>query len=118
MIAAYFSAMRRGAGGGEDLFALFTDDAVYVEPFSDDGPAIGIEAIRDRFQASWEFPLPDLELDVLEMQVDGSEASARWECRSPGLPGPVQGEDHYRLRNGRIARLEVRLADPQDRDAT
>ncbi len=118
VVAAYFAAMRRGADAGTDLFDLFTDDAVYSEPFSGEGPAEGIEAIRRRFADQWTVPLPELELDVLEMTIAGSIASARWECRSPGLPGPVRGEDRYELVDGRIARLDVtiteRLGSPDD----
>ncbi len=111
VIHRYFRAMRRGAEGGPDLFELFTDDAVYIEPFTANGPAVGIEAIRARFREGWEPGLADMELDVLEMRVDGTQATARWECRSPTLPGPVRGEDRYRFHEGRIAELEVRIVD-------
>lgn len=113
VIRKYFTAMRKGPTGAGDLFSLFSDDAVYVEPFTDEGPAIGIEAIRRRFLLGWEVELPDLELDVLEIRVEGSTAWARWECRSPGLDGPVQGEDRYHIADGLICRLEVRLVEPR-----
>ncbi len=111
VINRYFAAMRRGADGGRELFELFAEDAVYIEPFTGEGPAVGIEAIRRRFALGWENDLPDLELDVLELQVEGPTASTRWECRSPGLPGPVQGEDRYEMADGLIVRLEVRILD-------
>lgn len=112
VVDAYFAAMRRGGEAEEDMLALFTEDAVYVEPFTDaDVPARGREAVRERLRRGWEAPLPDMELDVLSVAVDGDRATSTWECRSPALPGPVRGEDHYEFRDGRIARLEVRLLD-------
>ncbi|NND03982.1 MAG: nuclear transport factor 2 family protein [Acidimicrobiia bacterium] len=112
LIDSYFAAMRRGAEAEEEMMSLFAEDAVYVEPFSGDTePAVGKEAVRSRLRIGWQAPLPDLELNVLEIEVDGVTARTRWECRSPGLPGPVRGEDHYEIRDGKISRLEVRLLD-------
>lgn len=113
IVDRYFSAMRRGAEAEEEMLALFADDAVYDEPFSGREPAEGIEAIRQRLRRGWEVPLPDLELDVLEIEVGPGSARSRWECRSSGLPAPVQGEDRYEIADGRITRLEVRfLSEP------
>jgi hypothetical protein len=111
VIDGYFSAMRRGATAEEQLLSLFADDAVYSEPFIDERPAQGIAEIRERFRRGWEQPLPDLELDVLSLEVDGSVGRSTWECRSPGLPGPVRGEDRYEIEDGKITRLEVRITD-------
>ncbi len=113
MIDRYFAAMRRGPAAEDEMMALFTDNAVYDEPFSGQGPAIGREAIRQRLRLGWETPLPDLELDVTGVEIRGSTATSRWECRSPGLPGPVQGEDRYEFQDGRINRLEVRFLDDE-----
>lgn len=111
LIDRYFSAMRRGARAEEDLIRLFADDAVYVEPFIDGSPAVGVEQIRDRLRRGWEQPLPDLEVEVLSIDISGPEATARWVCRSPSLPGPVEGIDRYMIEGGKITRLEVRLVD-------
>ena len=109
VINRYFAAMRQGTEGAQELFELFADDAVYIEPFTGEDPAVGIDAIRRRFALGWETELPDLEIDVLEIRVDGPSAWTSWECRSPGLPGPVQGEDLYEVADGRIVRLEVKI---------
>lgn len=109
VIDRYFAAMRRGQAAEVDMVALFDDDAVYIEPFTSAEPAVGIEAIRERLRRGWESPLPDMELDVLTIEVDGPDARATWECRSPALPSPMRGEDRYRIRDGRIVRLEVRM---------
>lgn len=112
VIDGYFAAMRRGAAAEEEMMELFADDAVYVEPFTQTaGPAIGKDAVRARLRKGWEFPLPQLELEVLELEIDGPQARTRWECRSPALPEPIRGEDHYEIRDGKIVRLEVRLLD-------
>ena len=108
----YFSAMRRGAAAEDDLLALFADDAVYEEPFSGSSePAVGRESIRARLRDGWETPLPELQLDVLSVQVDGHAARATWECRSTAFPAPVRGVDEYEFRGGLITRLVVRFTD-------
>ena len=113
-IEAYFAAMRRGADAESELLALFHPDAVYDEPFTGQPPAVGLQAIRERFRAGWEFPLPQLELDVLNVEVDPSRARSAWECRSPALARPVRGQDNYEFRDGLITRLEVRLDEPDE----
>lgn len=110
VIDSYFAAMRRGSEAEDELIGLFAEDAVYEEPFTPEPPAVGIEEIRKRFRLGWETPLPDLELDVLEVQIDGPNCRSRWECRSPALPGPVEGEDHYEIVDGKIARLVVTIS--------
>ncbi len=111
IIDGYFAAMRRGDAAEEELMALFAEDAVYIEPFTGQEPAIGAEAVRERFRLGWQQPLPELELDVLSIEVDGRHARSTWECRSPALPGPMRGEDRYVIEDGRITRLEVVLQD-------
>ena len=110
VVDAYFAAMRQGGRGGVDMLALFTDDAVYEEPLSGAAePAIGIDAIGDRFRTGWATPLPDMELEVLTIEVTGNRPVSRWECRSSAFPAPVRGCDVYELRGGRIASLHVTI---------
>lgn len=112
LIEAYFAAMRRGPAAEAEMMALFADDAIYIEPFSGDpAPAVGKQEVLARLRVGWEAPLPDLELDILEVEVDGPAARTRWECRSSALPGPIVGEDRYEIRDGLITRLEVTLLD-------
>jgi hypothetical protein len=99
------------------MMALFTPDAVYDEPFSGaTEPAVGIDAIRDRLRAGWATPLPDMELEVLAVDVAGDGAVSRWECRSPAFPSPVRGRDVYEFHNGRIAVLRVTIDDLDDHE--
>ena len=113
LVAGYYAAMRIGGEAEEQMMDLFADDAVYDEPFSGlDEPAVGREGIRDRLRAGWSSPLPDMELDVLSVTIDGASACCTWECRSPAFPAPVRGTDRYEFRDGLISRLEVRIDDP------
>ena len=113
VVEAYFAAMRRGGEAEAEMLALFTDDAVYDEPFSGQPePAVGIAAVRDRLRAGWAEPLPDMELDVLSVEVTGNTAVSHWECRSPAFPAPVRGSDAYEFRDGRIAVLRVTIDRP------
>jgi hypothetical protein len=115
VVQAYFAAMRQGSEAEADMMALFTTDAVYIEPFSGTvEPAVGLDAIRRRFQAGWVNPPPDMELRVLAIEVTGDQAVSHWECRSPAFPSPVLGRDVYELRNGKIASLKVTIDSSDD----
>lgn len=110
LIDAYFEAMRGGRDAEAELLALFTDDAVYVEPFSGESRTHeGKDQIRACLRASWDNTPPDLTLRVNRVDVDGERVSADWTCESPAFDAPVRGRDEYVLRDGRIARLEVRF---------
>ena len=110
LVDAYFSAMRRGAAAEDEMMALFADDAIYVEPFSGTTrESVGREAIRATLRAGWAEPLPDMVLDVHEVEVTAHGARSRWTCTSPALPAPADGEDLYTIEDGKITRLEVRF---------
>ena len=113
ILQSYFAAMRQGSSAEDDLMALFTDDAVYEEPFTGSpDPAVGLEAIRERLRFGWSTPLPEMQLDVLAIDVTGDRAQSRWECRSPAFPTPVRGSDTYEFRDGLIAVLRVTIDEP------
>jgi hypothetical protein len=113
LIDGYYAAMRRGPEAEADMMALFADDIVYIEPFtSPDEPAVGIAAVRARLRAGWDTPLPDMELDVLAIDIQGHTATTRWECRSPALATPARGTDTYTFAGGRITRLVVEIDGP------
>lgn len=112
LIERYFVAMRRGAAAEDEMMALFSDDAVYVEPFTGESePWVGKESVRTALRRGWEQPLPDLELVVKRIDIGAGEATAEWVCTSPALPGPVTGHDTYTITDGKITRLEVRIVD-------
>ena len=63
LVERYFAAMRRGAHAEDEMMSLFSDDVVYVEPFTgEDEPWLGKDAVREALRRGWEQPLPDLEL--------------------------------------------------------
>lgn len=112
VVATYFAAMRRGSDAEEEMMSLFAEAAVYSEPFiAPNEPAVGKDEIRHRLRAGWADPLPEMELDVLEVTLEDGYARSIWECRSPRLPGPVRGEDRYEIVDGLITRLEVRITE-------
>ncbi|MEM7141520.1 MAG: nuclear transport factor 2 family protein [Actinomycetota bacterium] len=109
-IDRYYGAMRVGADAEVEMMSLFADDAVYAEPFSGrDEPAVGKESIRERMQAGWAAPLPNLELDVLSVELTGDAAVCTWECRSSAFPAPVLGRDEYTFADGLITSLVVTI---------
>lgn len=111
IVESWFAAMRKGAAGEGELLALFHDDAEYVEPFSGEPRRhVGKAAIRACLSESLKTPLPDLELSVQRVDVDGERVRASWVCSSSVFEAPVQGLDVYTLREGLIARLETSLA--------
>jgi uncharacterized protein (TIGR02246 family) len=113
VVDAYFAAMQAGPAAEADLLALFTDDAVYVEPFSGEARTHrGTTAIRAMLKASWTTGPPDLVITVHRVDLDGDEVVASWSCKGPSMPTPVRGTDRYVLRGDRIARLETTLEDP------
>jgi ketosteroid isomerase-like protein len=115
-VERYFAAMRQGRTAEVDMMALFSDDIVYVEPFSGDAdPAVGKAAVLARLRRGWEAPLPDMELDVRSVDVQGATATSTWECRSSAFPAPVTGRDSYEFDGeGLISRLHVEIVNQSD----
>ena len=108
LVERYFSAMQRGRLGEEDVLALFTEDAVYAEPFSG-GVHTGLDAIRAWLSASWESAPRDLRLIVDRVEAAGDVVEAEWTCESPDFAQPARGHDRFTVRHGKIARLESTL---------
>ncbi len=107
-VQRYFAAMQRGPAAAQELFALFADDAVYVEPFTGETRTHeGRAAIEACFTASWKDAPPDMTLEVNRIDVDGAVVKSEWTCRSPVFEAPVKGRDVCTVESGRIRRLEV-----------
>jgi hypothetical protein len=107
--------MQRGPDGEEELLALFADDAVYEEPFSDGaGVHRGIDAIRAHLDLSLGQAPPDLRITVDSIDIGAGVVSADWTCESPIWSKPARGRDRFEIREGRIARLETTLTDPPE----
>ncbi len=111
VVQEYFKAMQIGAEAAGTMFALFAEDAVYVEPFSGtEQTHQGRPAIEAYMKGSWENSPPDVELEVNRIDVDGSVVRSEWTCTSPAFEAPVKGRDVCTVQDGRIKRLEVSFA--------
>lgn len=107
----FFAAMQSGAAAEQEMMSLFSEDAVYVEPFGG-APRTheGKPAIRRALAEGWKTPLPQMRIQVDRVDIDGPVVRARWTCMSPALPGGKGlGENTFTVRDGRIVRLETRL---------
>jgi len=103
-----FKAMQVGPSGEEAMMALFDENAVFIEPFSGQVQThAGKLAIRDSFRQMWEAPVPDLQLTLDRVDLDGDAVRAEWTCVSPAFPRPMRGFDLFRIRAGKIMRLEI-----------
>jgi hypothetical protein len=107
-IESLFRAMQMGPSGEEAMMALFDDNAVFTEPFSGQIQTHkGKSAIRDSFRQMWKEPIPDLRLTLDQVELDGDTLRAQWTCVSPVFPTPMRGYDVFRIRAGKILRLEI-----------
>jgi hypothetical protein len=105
--------MQAGPDGEEQMMALFAAEAVFIEPFSG-APQThrGVDAIRASFRDQWTNPLPDLQLVLDRVDLDGDTVRADWTCTSPVLPAPMRGYDLFTLgADGKIVRLEIVVTD-------
>ena len=104
-------AMQAGESGKAALVGLFTDDAVFIEPFS--GPPqthTGIDAIRARVDEMVQQPRPpDFELKVDQVTTENGELVAYWTCTSAMMPGPMKGRDELKIRDGKISFLQINI---------
>jgi len=86
IVQSYFEAMKAGPDAAEALFALFADDAVYVEPFSGTEQTYeGRPAIEACLRGGWGHTPRDLELTVSRIDVDGDVVRSEWVCTSCAL---------------------------------
>ena len=108
-VETYVNAMQAGADGEAEMMSVWTDDAVYVEPFSGQGERrehAGKEAIHAFFKQSYEGHMTPLRITLDRLDVDGDRLRSEWTCLMPGMP-EFRGHDVYTIRDGKIARLEI-----------
>jgi hypothetical protein len=107
-VESLFKAMQMGPPGEEAMMALFDENAVFIEPFSGKVQThTGKHAIRESFRQMWKEPLPDLRLNLDQVEIDGDTVRAEWTCVSPAFPVPMRGLDLFKIRAGKIMRLEI-----------
>lgn len=114
-VTRYFAAMRRGAVAEDQMMSLFADDAEYIDPFTGSPrTSRGKEAIRSTLREGWDEPLPEMELQVQRIDIDGSHVTSEWTCTSPALLNPVRGRDRYEIEDGKVRRLVVELLSQEE----
>jgi uncharacterized protein (TIGR02246 family) len=103
-----FKAMQAGPSGEDAMVSLFTDDAVFIEPFSGQPQThTGRAAIRQSFRDQWNNPPPDVTLVLERVDLDGPVVRAEWTCTSSAFTSPMRGSDLFTLNDaGQITRLE------------
>ena len=112
VVEGLFRAMQMGPEGEAEMMALFSDDAVFTEPFSGTVQThTGKEAIRTSFVQMWSDPAPDMKLQLDRVDVDGDRVRAEWSCTSPVFPKPMRGYDLFTIKDGKISQLEVVATD-------
>jgi hypothetical protein len=91
---------------------LFQEDGVYIEPFSGTIKTHhGRKAIGDSFRTNWKQKPPNFRIEMGSIEVSGTNVRAEWNCTWDGLGGWMRGTDDFEIRNGKIARLEVRVSE-------
>jgi ketosteroid isomerase-like protein len=112
-LTRYFKAMQHGPDGLAELISLFTDDAVYLEPFTPGGGKhVGRETIAEWLAQSQTHAPPELRLTIERVDAHEDEIEVVWECQSPAFSQPSRGNDRFTLRDGKIARLETTVTQP------
>jgi ketosteroid isomerase-like protein len=104
--------MQAGPAGERLMLSLFHEDAVFIEPFG--GRPVthrGHDAIRASFNQQTAQPLPDMQLTLDRVDMDGAVVRAEWTCSSSAFPGPMRGHDLFTIRDGKITRLEIIVTD-------
>jgi hypothetical protein len=110
-VERYLAAMQAGPSRLDELVDLFTDDAVYVEPWAGQTQVhTGRAEIRAFYAAALE-RMPGARLTLDRLDVDGERLRSEWTCEIPTFSGPMRGFDLLTLRGGRIARLETTLTE-------
>jgi len=112
-LTRYFKAMQHGPDGLAELVSLFTDDAVYLEPFTPGGGRhVGREQIGGWLAESQAHAPLELRLTVDRVDAHEDEIEVTWTCESPAFSQPSRGTDRFTLRDGKIARLVTTLTQP------
>jgi hypothetical protein len=103
----FFRVLCAGRSELEEMMALFSEDAVYTESFSG-GVRVhrGKAAIRDRMAEGWHW----MKIVVDYMDVSRETVLTVWTCDSAAISGGYGvGTSTFVIRDGLIARLEMRL---------
>lgn len=110
-VSNFFLAMQAGETSYDAIAACFSEDAVYVEPFTGESRSHrGKDEIMKAMALGWEMPMVDTRIRIDRASVVGAEVHIAWTCFSPSLPGGKgQGLNRFTLRDGLIVSLVTTL---------
>ncbi|MBI3407036.1 MAG: nuclear transport factor 2 family protein [Planctomycetes bacterium] len=115
IVSDLMRAMQRGPGAEEELLALFSEDAVLVEPFMGQPQThSGKPAIRASLVQMNQNRAPDMALALDRVDMEGGAVRAEWTCTSSFMPTPMRGYDLFAIRGGKIAKLEICVTEMPD----
>ena len=103
-------AMQVGPAGESAILALFTDDAVWVEPYTGRRRShAGREAIRVALREMWRQPSPaGFTISTDRVIAEGADVRVEWTCSCAGVPLLMRGYSLYTISpDHRIGRLEL-----------
>ena len=111
IVKQMYEAMQAGESGKDELIGLFTEDAVFTEPFGGSPQThTGIDAIRARVNEMVQQPRPpDFQLKIDQVTTENGELVAYWTCTSAMMPGPMKGRDELKVSDGKILSLKIEL---------
>ncbi len=103
-------AMQLGPAGESAIMALFTDDAVWIEPYIGQRRThSGKEAIRAALKQMWQQPSPPgFAIATDRIHAEGPNVRVEWTCSCVGVPMLMRGHSLYTISSdNRIERLEL-----------
>ncbi|WP_159087105.1 nuclear transport factor 2 family protein [Loktanella sp. Alg231-35] len=110
-ITNFFLAMQAGPSGLGLLQEMFSDDAIYEEPFSgQSGPHRGPKAIAAAFDSSRTEAFNDAVITLGDVTVQDAVITVSWTCISEAIPGGRgSGKNEFQIRDGQICSLKTTL---------
>ena len=110
-ITNFFLAMQAGPSGLSLLQQMFSEDAIYEEPFSGQtGPHRGPTAIVNAFAASRSDAFDDAVIKLGKVSVKDEVITVEWTCISQAIPGGEgSGTNDFHIRDGKIVKLITKL---------
>ena len=80
-VSNFFLAMQAGKTSDDAIAACFSDDAVYVEPFTDESRTHrGKDEIMKAMALGWEIPMVDTRIRIDRAAATGSEVHIESDC--------------------------------------
>ena len=110
-ISNFFLAMQAGETAQHAIAACFSEDAVYVEPFTGETRRHeGKPAVMKAMALGWQMPMIDTRIEVRSASIEPGHVTVDWTCHSPSLPGGKgSGQNRFVIEDGLITELVTTL---------